>query len=103
MLIQLRTGRTGLWHFLHKVRVPGYESGQCECGIGLETPRHVLLYCPHKSEYKETLKESQGGSLDFDRLLDTPRGAPVVSKWMIRSGRIPQFQLAGTLLYGEEG
>ena len=27
MLIQLRTGRTGLRHFLNKVRVPGYESG----------------------------------------------------------------------------
>jgi hypothetical protein len=103
MLIQLRTGRTGLRHFLHKVRVPGYESGQCECDMGLETPRHVLLHCPHELERREALKESQGGSLDFNRLLDTPRGAPVVSKWMIRSGRIPQFQLAGTLLYGEEG
>jgi hypothetical protein len=103
VLIQLRTGRTGLRHFLNRVRVPGYESGQCECDMGLETPRHVLLHCPHESERREALKESQGGSLDFNRLLDTPRGAPVVSKWMIRSGRIPQFQLAGTLLYrGDE-
>ena len=102
MLIQLRTGRTGLRHFLNKVRVPGYESGQCECDMGLETPRHVLLYCPHESERREALKESQGGSLDFNRLLDTPTGALAASKWMIRSGRIPQFQLAGTLLYKEE-
>ena len=99
MLIQLRIGRTGLRHFLNKVRVPGYESGQCECNIGLETPRHVLLHCPQESERREALKESQGGSLDLNRLLDTPKGAPVASKWMIRSGRIPQFQLAGTLLY----
>ena len=38
ILIQLRTGKTGLRHFLNKVRVPGYESGQCKCDMGLETP-----------------------------------------------------------------
>jgi hypothetical protein len=91
MLIQLRTGRTGLRHFLNKVRVPGYESGQCKCNIGLETLQHVLLHCLYKSERREALKESQGGSLDLNRLLDTPTGAPVASKWMIWSGRIPQF------------
>ena len=100
MLIQLRTGRIGLRHFLNKVKVPGYESGQCECDMGPKPPRHVLLHCPHESECRKALKESQGGSLDFNRLLDTPRGAPIFSKWMIRSGMIPQFQLAGTLLYG---
>ena len=80
MLVQLRTGRTGLWHFLSKVRVPGYESGQCECDIGLETPRHVLLYCPHESERREALKESQGVILDLNRSLDTPAGAPAATK-----------------------
>jgi hypothetical protein len=100
-LFTVRTGRTGLRHFLNKARVPGFESGQCDCGMGPETPRHVLLHCPHESERRKALKESQGGSLDLNRLLDTPTGAPVVSKWMIRSGRILQFQLAETLLYRE--
>jgi hypothetical protein len=31
-LIQLRTGRVGLAHFLHKARVPSYETGMCRCG-----------------------------------------------------------------------
>jgi hypothetical protein len=101
MLVQLRTGRTGLRHFPNKVRVPGYESGQCGCGEGPETPRHVLLDCLHESERREALKESQKGGLDFNKLLDTPVGVPVASKWMICSGRIPQFHVAGTLLYGE--
>ena len=100
MLIQLRTGRTGLRHFLNKVQVPGYESGQCSCGMGLETPRHVLLHCTLEAERREALKGRQGGQLDFASLLDTPKGAPIASKWMIRSGRLPQFQLAETLLYG---
>jgi hypothetical protein len=99
VLIQLRTGRTGLRHFLNKARVPGYESGQCSCGTGLETPRHVLLQCPQEAERREALRERQGGQLDFTSLLDTPKGVPIASRWIIRSGRLPQFQLAGTLLY----
>jgi hypothetical protein len=101
MLIQLRTGRTGLSHFLHKARVPGHESDQCSCGTGPETPRHVLLHCPHEAERRTALKEAQGGQLDFVQLLDTPKGATLATKWMIQSGRIHQFQLAGSLLYKE--
>ena len=80
MLVQLRTGRTGLRHFLSKARVPGYESGECSCGTGPETPRHVLLHCPHEEERRTVLREALGGYLDLSRLLDTPRGAPVASK-----------------------
>ena len=50
MFVQLRTGRTGLRHLLSKVQVPGYESEQCNCGTVIETPRHVLLHCPHEEE-----------------------------------------------------
>jgi hypothetical protein len=102
MLVQLRTGRTGLRQFLNKVQVSGYETVQCDCGTGPETPRHVLLDCPHEEERRAVLREAQGGQLDFARLLDTPKGALSASKWMIQSGRIRQFQLAGQLLY-EEG
>jgi hypothetical protein len=102
MLVQLRTGRTGLRHFLNKAQVLGYELEQCSCDTGLETSRHVLLYCLHEEERRTVLREAQRGQLDFARLLDTPKGAPLASKWTIRSGRILQFQAAGQLLY-EEG
>ena len=83
--------------------MPGYESGQCSCCEGLETPRHVLLHCRLEAERREALKESQKGGLNFNTLLDTPSGALVTSKWIIRSGRMLQFQLASTLLYkGDE-
>src|SRR5271167_3057945 len=98
MLVQLRTGRTGLRHFLSKAQVPGYESEECSCGTSPETPRHILLHCPQEEERRIVLREALGGHLDLSRLLDTPRGAPVASKWMIRSSRISQFKLAGALL-----
>jgi hypothetical protein len=34
MLVQLRTGRTVLRHFLSKAQVPGYESEEYSCGTG---------------------------------------------------------------------
>ena len=88
VLIHLRTGRIGLCYFLRKVRVPGYESGQCRCGTGQETPRHVLLYCPDEEEHREFLRGAQGQHLDFRKLLDTVKGARAASRWMIKSGRI---------------
>jgi hypothetical protein len=103
IVIHSRTGRIGLGHCLHKLRVPDYESSQCSCSEEAETLRHVLLDCPHEAERRLDLKKAQGGQLDYNRLLCTPKGARIASKWIIQSGRIPQFQPAGSLLYkGEE-
>ena len=102
VLIHLRTGRIGLGYFLRKVRVPGYESDQCRCGTGQETPRHVLLYCLDEEEHRELLRGAQGQHLDFRKLLDTVKGAQAASRWMIKSGRIAQYQLAAQLLYNKE-
>jgi hypothetical protein len=103
IIIHGRTGRMGLRHCLHKLRVPDCESSQCSCSAEAETLRHVLLECPHKAERRLDLIKAQGGQLDYNRLLCTPRGARIASKWIIQPGRILQFQLAGSLLYrGEE-
>jgi hypothetical protein len=103
IIIQGRTGRIDLGQCLHKLGVPDFESSQCNCGGGSEALRHVLLECPHEAERRLDLKKAQGGQLDYNRLLCTPKGERIASKWVIQSGRIPQFQLAGSLLYkGEE-
>ena len=101
MLIQLRTGRIGLNYFLNKAKVPGYESGQCSCNRGPETPRHILIYCPKERRRRTTLRDPQGGHINFNNLLDSAKGAQLTSKWMIQSGRLHQFQLAQSLLYEE--
>jgi hypothetical protein len=103
VLVQRRTGRIGLKHFLKKARVPGYESGQCTCGTGQETPRHVLLEFSDEEERREVLREIQGQNLDLRKLLDTEKRAQGASRWMIKSGRIAKFRLASQLLYEEEG
>lgn len=43
ILIQLRTQRVGLNHFLHRIGVA--ESPRCTCNEGVQTPKHVILYC----------------------------------------------------------
>ena len=94
-LIQMRTGRTGLAHFLSSARVPEFPSKQCECGQGWETPRHVLMECTFEDDRRPRREEGW----DFVRLLDTPEGAQVLTKWMIQSGRLQQFRVANSLLY----
>jgi hypothetical protein len=71
MLVQLRTGRTRLKHFLSKAWVPDYESERCSCGAGPETPKYVLLHYPNEAERRVVLREAPGGQLDFKCLLDT--------------------------------
>ncbi|PQE03487.1 reverse transcriptase protein [Rutstroemia sp. NJR-2017a BBW] len=91
----MRTGRTGLAHFLPKAKVPGCDSGICECGQALETPRHVLLYYPRERNAVQNL-ERQPTSYDFSI---PQRGRVWSSRWMIQSGRLSQFQVANYLLY----
>ncbi|PQE18260.1 reverse transcriptase protein [Rutstroemia sp. NJR-2017a BBW] len=91
----MRSGRTGLAHFLCKAKVPSYETGLCGCNQSQETPRHVLLYCPREANRRAEL----GQGPTFVRLLDTPEGDAVASKWMIQSGRLRQFQVANSLSY----
>ena len=40
-LTQIRSGKIGLAAFLHKCRVPGFESPACPCGWQWETAKHV--------------------------------------------------------------
>ncbi len=77
ILVQMRSGRTGLAHFLYKAHVLLYNTGQYECGQSQETPRHVLLHCPREAGVE------LGQRLTFIQLLDILEGAIVASKWII--------------------
>ena len=97
ILVQLRTGRIGLAKFLHIAKVPSYDTGQCKCRQGDETPRHLLLFCKEEDDKRELLGPPQGRSLV--RLLDKEEGVPRTVKWVLQGGRIKQFAVAASLLY----
>ncbi|KAJ9481215.1 hypothetical protein VN97_g12279 [Penicillium thymicola] len=44
ILIQMRTMRIGLRHFLFKIKAA--ETDRCNCDEGSQTPRHILMQCP---------------------------------------------------------
>ena len=95
VLVQARIGRIGLAHFLNKARVPGYETPACRCGLGDETAEHLLLHCQLETERRQW----QRGTRLRD-LVSEPSSTATAARWIIQSGRIGQFQLAGKLLYG---
>ena len=95
--VQLRTGVIGLAATLSKLRVPGYKSGLCLCGQASETVRHLIVHCERQSHRRDQLRID--GVLDLNNLLNTRDRLKKVTKWVIKSGRLQQFSLAGTLLY----
>jgi hypothetical protein len=101
MLVQIRTERTGLAYFLNIANVPGFESGECRCGGGPETARHVIIDCELEDQRRERLWRSIGEKT-FEELTSDPGLSKVVSKWFLQSQRLLQFKLATSLLYGEE-
>ncbi|KAG0157845.1 hypothetical protein PDIDSM_5356 [Penicillium digitatum] len=72
VLIQLRTGIIGLAEYLSKIKRS--DSPRCQCDLGNQSVKHVLLECP-------LLKE-----------LRSEMAAPIVAKFMIASGLLGQFQ-----------
>jgi hypothetical protein len=53
ILVQTRTGRIGLAHFLAKARILGYENPTCRYGAEQETAEYTLLYCQIEKERRE--------------------------------------------------
>ncbi|KJR80391.1 uncharacterized protein SPSK_05228 [Sporothrix schenckii 1099-18] len=92
LLTQIRTGHIGLRAYLHWRDAVG--SPTCICGTADETPAHVLLSCtatPQKPpDWPQTLT-------DLDRRLQTGLTARPLLRWLIRSGRLPEYSLAKEL------
>jgi hypothetical protein len=97
VLIQARTGRIGLAHFLSKACVPGFESPACKCELGNETAEHLLLHCQLETERRGWRR---GATLSD--LVSDPKNTAITARWIIQSGRLDQFRLASRLLYSSE-
>ena len=97
VLIQARTGRIGLAHFLSKACVPGFESPACKCELGIKTAEHLLLHCQLETERRGW---RQGATLSD--LVSDPKNTAVTARWIIQSSRLDQFRLASRLLYSSK-
>ena len=99
LLVQIRTGRIGLAEFLYSRKVPGFPNGNCRCDGGLETPRHMALFCTIESARRQQLRGPDGRIVGYPLLTGTNLGAKVFTKWIMQSNRLRQFSLAQRLLY----
>jgi hypothetical protein len=100
VLLRRRTGRIGLKKFLHKIGVA--ETGEWDCGLGLQSPIHVLMQCPLRIELRREMFEGIGRRYtDFNALISEPKAARYVAKFMLRAGLLTQFKAVE--LAGDEG
>ena len=97
VLIQARTGRISLSHFLSKARVPGFPSPLCTCGEGTETAEHVLAHCKNLGSQRPWRNGTK-----LIQLVSQPECSATTARWLIKSGRLAQFSLAKKLLYSDQ-
>ncbi|KAJ5186134.1 hypothetical protein N7491_005997 [Penicillium cf. griseofulvum] len=100
ILIQMRTMRIGLRHFLFKIKAA--ETDRCTCDEGSQTPRHVLMQCPRyivpRTRLWEQLERIGVGFIerDYDEIICNPQAIRYVVNFMHRTGLLQQFQHVGT-------
>ncbi|EDN05845.1 predicted protein [Histoplasma mississippiense (nom. inval.)] len=97
IIIQLRSGKTGLAAFLNRCKVPEFPTPRCPCGYEWETVEHVLIHCERWEQQRQGL--IRNGRLNKRMLLDTKEGLHLLSNWWMESGILGQFTLARELTH----
>jgi ribonuclease HI len=96
ILIQMRTMRIGLKHFLYKIKAT--DSDRCGCDAGSQKPKHVLLEC---SEYIglrmglwEKIQRIEGmeTETDYDKIMSHRQTTRYVVNYMHQTGLLQQFR-----------
>ena len=99
LLIQIRTGKIGLRAFLFGRKVPDVLTPLCRCGDAPETPLHLAIDCVELTDRRAQLRTKIAPRAlrtrrDFTHLTEDPDTARTVVRWMLDTGRFPQFRLA---------
>lgn len=87
LITQLRTGKIGLAHYLHKIR--RRDSPRCPCSQGIQTVRHVLTEC---SRTQDLRKELLGRAHDVQKILKDPALAKSAAILLLRGNLLGQFR-----------
>ncbi|KAF4210539.1 hypothetical protein CNMCM5878_004249 [Aspergillus fumigatiaffinis] len=98
IIIQMRTMRIGLRHFLFKIKAS--ETDRCSCGEGSQTPKHILLQCSLYVEARRKMINKlfdegfRGNISDYDMLVSDPQAIRYVAEFMHQTGLLNQFRHA---------
>ena len=90
---QIRTSKMGLAAFLHRCRVPGFESPACPRGWQWETPKHVVLQGPRFSGEHQSIRRPTS-TTDSQQLTSSPRAAAALAVWFPGLDILPRFSWA---------
>jgi hypothetical protein len=100
LAIQLGTGINSLDAFLFQAQVPFVPFILCSCRRGLQTAKHVLIFCFKYAGARHDMRNKEGHLPDFLRLLRTADGLQKTTKWVMLKGILGQFRGAKDMLYG---
>ncbi|KAI9043120.1 uncharacterized protein KD926_004623 [Aspergillus affinis] len=99
IIIQMRTMRIGLRHFLFKIKQ--VDSDRCRCELGSQTPKHVLMECSlHLASQRimmerlDSIEGLRGRIQDYDAVMNHPQATRYVADFMQRTGLLQQFRFA---------
>ncbi len=97
LIVQMRTAKIGLRHFLHTSRVPSITDGKCKCKRAKQTVRHVMTQCRKHSQLRretwETLeKRKPFGTIEWTKMLNHPLYAQKAAIFMKETRLLSQFE-----------
>ncbi|CBF76131.1 ribonuclease H family protein [Aspergillus nidulans FGSC A4] len=95
IIVQMRTGKIGLRHYLYQRGVPDVPNSDCQCGRATQSVRHILLACPTFSGLREEIFGGRSGGPEGEgsvkKIFNTPKLAIQAAKFMLRTGLLGQF------------
>lgn len=95
LLVQARTQHISLATHLFRRKTRGIASPYCECEAR-ETVEHVLLHCPLYADLREETLWGDGLRVnDLTELLGNPDRVPMTTRFLVATGRLPQFRTYG--------
>jgi hypothetical protein len=97
VLIQMRSMRIALNHFLFKIKA--VESDECYCGEGSQTPRHILIQCPLYTDLRQNFLDKirmtdLGDSTDYDAIVSHSQATRYVAEFLLQTGILGQSRHA---------
>ena len=74
---------------------------RCECGWPRQTPKHVILLCPLRTNREAMLLAA--GTENYNTLLLIQKGLKVVTQWLISQNVLDQFRVIKKIVIEGKG